>query len=91
MTHDFAMLCTIALKVLSRGKDKNQVSKLEDLIKRCRKLNDERISIVHGWWFVGGTPGSLIHSSRHQLKLNRYFKDVEDVVKQIDFQLARCT
>jgi hypothetical protein len=36
MSHDFAMTCTIALKVLSRGKDKNQVSKLEDLIKRCR-------------------------------------------------------
>jgi hypothetical protein len=48
------------------------------------QLNDVRIRIVHGWWFVGGPAGGLIDSSRQQLKLSRHFKNAEDLVKLID-------
>jgi hypothetical protein len=56
------------------------------LVSPCgRKVGREHgDKLRHGWWFVGGTPGSLIHSSRQQLKLNRYFDDVEDLAKLID-------
>jgi hypothetical protein len=90
MSHDFAMLCTIALKVLSRGKNENQIVKLKGIIKRCRKLNDARVRIVHGLWFVGRKGGSLVHSSRRQLETISLFDDAEDLLKLIDEAGSLC-
>src|SRR5580704_15021399 len=52
VTHDFAMLCTIAQNVLSRNADKTHKAKLETVIRRSRDLNNHRVRIVHGYWRV---------------------------------------
>jgi hypothetical protein len=47
LSQDFAMLCTMAQDVLSRGMNaEERKSDLKALISRCRKLNDDRVRIV---------------------------------------------
>jgi hypothetical protein len=84
LTHDFAMLCTIAQKILTRGKDKEQVAKIKSVIVRCRALNDARVRIAHGYWRVGHPMAKLIHSSRQKLEPVAHFRDVDEIVALVD-------
>jgi hypothetical protein len=59
LSHDFAMLCTIAQHVLSRGEDERRIAKLEKIIGKFRELNNHRVRIVHGWWRGGRDPPPL--------------------------------
>jgi hypothetical protein len=69
MTHDFALLCTIAQELLGQSWDsEEQSARLVRIIKECRKLNDVRVRVAHGLWvpFRGG--GTVHHVSRASLK-----------------------
>src|SRR5262249_40187142 len=61
LSHDFAMLCTMAQNVLCRKADNHRKAQFKALISRCRTLNDHRVRIVHGWWHIGRRSGSLLH------------------------------
>jgi hypothetical protein len=66
MVHDFAMLCSIAKKVLVApddigGKDMNAI------ISACRKLNDVRVRVAHGLWVPFMEGGTVHHTSRQSL------------------------
>jgi hypothetical protein len=61
MTHDFALLLTIAMKVF-------EGSEHEAILKSCRQLNDERVRIVHGLWVPHKQGGTLYHVPRSSLK-----------------------
>lgn len=39
ISHDFAMLCTIAQSVMVRGRDEDQSTRLRTIIAKCRELN----------------------------------------------------
>jgi hypothetical protein len=45
--------------------------KLSSFLKTCRKLNDERVRIVHGLWLAHAGP-TLIHVSRQTLRCKNY-------------------
>jgi hypothetical protein len=83
MTHDFAMLCSIAQKVLSRGNDADLAKRVNSFITKCRKLNDERVRIVHGWWDFG-RKGGVLHLSRQKLELNRHYKTADEIAALAD-------
>src|SRR6266436_9247834 len=65
MTHDFALLCTVAETVLVRPEmNDNRADRLKTLISKCRSLNDDRVRIVHGLWFVAAEEGRLFRASK---------------------------
>jgi hypothetical protein len=73
MSHDFAMLCTIGQKVLSREFDKDNNAKLDTMIRRCRELNNHRVRIVHGLWKIDSKSGALEHVSRQKLVVTKHY------------------
>lgn len=84
LNHDFGMTCTIAESVISRRLEKNKTVVLKDLIKRCRRLNDDRVRIVHGLWNLRPNEGSLIHLSRQKLEYAKHYSDADDIQKLVD-------
>jgi hypothetical protein len=85
MTHDFALLCTIAETVLPRsGMAEHRANRLKELIKKCRTLNNERVRIVHGLWFVGGEEGKLFQAPRGKIATNVYYKKADEVADLAD-------
>jgi hypothetical protein len=63
LSHDFAMLCTIARTVLVNHED-SEGKILQDIINRCRRMNDVRVRVVHGLWVPFKDGGTLVHTSR---------------------------
>ena len=87
ISHDFAMLCTIAQKVLPHGLAEGADKPLKPLINKFRKLNEERVRIVHGWWLVQGSRPFLSHVSRSQLEPSAYYEnpsEIEALADQVD-------
>jgi hypothetical protein len=69
MTHDFAVLCTIAESVLVHPAiAEDRAIRLKELIKKCRYLNDHRVRIVHGLWFVGPKEGRLFRAPKGKIE-----------------------
>lgn len=69
MTHDFALLCNVALEVLSEGSSAEDKQKLRDIINECRKLNEIRVKVAHGLWVPFMAGGTVHHVSRSSLRL----------------------
>jgi hypothetical protein len=69
MTHDFALLCTIAQELLGHSwESEEQSARLVAIIKECRKLNDVRVRVAHGLWVPYRAGGTVHHVSRSSLK-----------------------
>ena len=69
ITHDFALLCTVVLKVFEKSvDDKAHYRQLTKLISKCRQLNDLRVKVVHGGWRAEEEGGSVSHVSRRNLQ-----------------------
>jgi hypothetical protein len=85
MTHDFALLCTIAQTVLIPSATNDQATKLKALISKCRSMNDDRIRIAHGFWLIGTKgSGQLHHVSRQKLEPTFHFSDPEGLAAKAD-------
>jgi len=68
MTHDFAILCTVAIDVISKSMDGNDSKTFKKIIQECRKLNDVRVKVAHGLWVPFESGGTVHHVSRSTLK-----------------------
>ena len=79
-----ALLCTIAEDVLVRSAASEVSSKLKELISKCKGLNEDRVRIVHGLWYVGGQEGRLIRSSRGQAKAKVHYGQADEVAGLAD-------
>lgn len=98
MTHDFAMLCTIAFDVLGKScKDDEEKAELRAIISDCRKVNEVRVKVVHGLWVPFMDGGRLWHVPRGSLKpslnvqqgkeLDHYSQITNQLLKRLqDFQ-----
>jgi hypothetical protein len=66
VSHDFAMLASIASKVLVTGDAATQ-KEWSAALSDCRRLNEVRVRVAHGLWtpFKGG--GTVSHLSRQNL------------------------
>jgi hypothetical protein len=85
MVHDFAALCTIAESVLLRpGMVEDRAIRLQELIKKCRSLNDDRVRIVHGLWFVGGKEGRLFRAPKGKIETKVYYEKADEVADLAD-------
>jgi hypothetical protein len=86
MSHDFAMLCTMAQKILTTKMNKSEARELKDHISKCRELNDHRVRIVHGMWRprTGRLKGVLIHTSRQKLEPMEYYKRADEIARLAD-------
>jgi hypothetical protein len=85
MTHDFAILCTVAADILSQSfKEEDQRRRLKDIIKECRKLNAERVIVAHGLWVPFRHGGTVHHVSRSSLKTNMSVDQAKHLEKQAD-------
>jgi hypothetical protein len=84
VTHDFAMLCTIAENVLSRDMDEAKTAQFVAVIRKCRELNDHRVRVVHGLWTIGRRKGSLVHRSRQKLESRSYWQNAGELAAQAD-------
>ena len=84
MTHDFALLCTIAESVLGPRVAEQKAADFKKLIAKCRSLNTDRVRIAHGLWFVGGGRGALHHVSRQKLKEDTHFEEANDIANKAD-------
>jgi len=83
MSHDFAMLCTIAENVLPREMDEGRKAQLKALISKCRELNNHRIRVAHGLWVIGA--GKLLHVSRQKLETSTHYqRNAGEVAAQAD-------
>jgi hypothetical protein len=61
-----------------------RADKLKKLIKECKQLNDDRVRVVHGLWYVGGDRVALYHVSRQKLKHSTYFQQADDLASKAD-------
>jgi hypothetical protein len=84
MTHDFALLCTIAEDVLVRWASNEVSSKLKKLISKCKRLNEDRVRVVHGLWYVGREKGRLIRASKGQADAKVHYEQAGDVAGLAD-------
>ena len=67
IVYDFAMLCTIARKVLVADVDSDGKI-LDKIISDCRRMNDVRVRVTHGLWMPFMQGGTVTHISRRSLK-----------------------
>lgn len=83
MTHDFAITCSVADRIVGRrlGDKSRQWS---EFIKQCRQLNDHRVRIVHGYWLLGGETRALYHLSRSSLELQEHYGQHEQLAALVD-------
>ena len=84
MSHDFALLCTIAQNVMCRGEDGERAAEISQLIAKCRELNNHRLRIVHGQWAIGRRTGRVVHVSRQKLELSEHYHSSNEVARLAD-------
>src|SRR4029077_10280359 len=79
--YDFAVFCTVTQSVLlSKYPDKRP--EIEQVFKKCRKLNDERVRIAHGMWSHAIKTGLIArYASRTKLKGEYFYEDPEALPK----------
>ena len=77
--YDFAILCTVTERVLSKGAATDVGKRVSGYFNRCRTLNQEaRIVVAHGSWTLDGAR----HVSRNKLKADIHFEKPDDLRKQ---------
>jgi hypothetical protein len=84
MTHDFALLCTVAFEVLSPSMSEDGQGRLRDTISECRKLNDVRVRVAHGLWVPFMEGGTVHHVARTSLKSNRVVEQASELEQKAD-------
>lgn len=84
MTHDISLLCDVARTVLTKKMDAEQKVDFEPLISRIKSLNDERVRIAHGLWFVNDKEGKLLRASRGKQEAKVYFKKADELASLAD-------
>jgi hypothetical protein len=83
MRHDFALLCTTAFEVLSFSlKEKEHEERLKNIINACRKINDERVRVVHGVWNPARFGGAVYHVPRANLRSRRIYNQAKHLEAQ---------
>src|SRR5262249_46900452 len=61
-----------------------RAKRLKALLNGCRKLNVDRVRVVHGLWAVGHGSGTLFHVSRQELTNSTHFRQADDLAKKAD-------
>src|SRR5215469_15410225 len=71
--YDFAMLCTVTVKVLQHEFPQKKVE-IERVFKQCRALNDHRVRIAHSFWTHDADGLTARYLSRQSLELKTHYQ-----------------
>lgn len=75
--YDFASLCRVMGGALKERTENDKLKEEVDrIVRRCLKINENRVRIVHGSWFLHL---GAFHTSRQNLQSKLHFQDIEDV------------
>jgi hypothetical protein len=95
MSHDFALLCTVASEVLFQNFGEKDKERLKGIISRARALNNERVRVAHGLWVPFKEGGTVLHVSRSSLKPTwdvgqaQHLEDKADEVLKLRMEFER--
>lgn len=73
MSFDFSMICTIAESVLLPKLPRRPADQFKKIISTCRELNNDRVRVVHGLWYINKDTGTLHAVSRQKLTASQHF------------------
>jgi hypothetical protein len=77
--YDFVSLCNIARDVFSRELGGDETAVLNDVVKRCLTLNQDRVRIMHGLWVLEGENRGVHHVSRQTQKPSLKFQSGDEL------------
>ena len=82
--YDFAALCRVTRSVATSipGCTDADKAELEAIFKNCLKVNDDRLHVAHGTWFISKEEGmGARHVSRSSLEPKVYYSRIGDIDK----------
>jgi hypothetical protein len=82
--YDFSALCRVTRSIYRTvpGCTDEEREELEAVFKECLQINDERVRIVHGTWFISDERLGAEHVSRSSLEPKVYYSRIEDIDKR---------
>jgi hypothetical protein len=87
--YDFATLCRVANGYIAQMDDlfsTNHLKDIDKLFKSCLRINDERVRIAHGSWFLGS---GARHVSRQTFKAEFHY-DTPNKIREKTVEVKRC-
>jgi len=78
--YDFAMLCTVTSVVLAHKFPEGKKD-IENVLNKCRDLNNDRVRIAHGMWTQGKDGLMASHVSRQKLQLKHFYENQVELSK----------
>jgi hypothetical protein len=81
--YDFATLCRVTRNIALAipGCTEEDKAELEDIFKGCLKVNDDRVHVAHGTWFISEEGLGTRHVSRSSLDPKVYYSRIGDIDK----------
>ena len=82
--YDFAALCRVTRNVakLIPGCTDADKAELDAIFSGCLKVNDDRVRVAHGTWFISNEEGmGSRHVSRSSLEPKVYYSRITDIDK----------
>ncbi len=82
--YDFATLCRVTRNVALTipGCTEADKGELDAIFKGCLKVNDDRVHVAHGTWFISNEEGmGTRHVSRSSLEPKVYYSRIADIDK----------
>jgi hypothetical protein len=81
--YDFAALCRVTrgIALTIPGCTEKDKAELEDIFKSCLKVNNDRVHVAHGTWFISEEGLGTRHVSRTSLEPKVYYSRISDIDK----------
>lgn len=80
--YDFATLCRVTrnISMAIPGCTEADKAELDAIFSGCLKVNDDRVHIAHGTWFISNEEGmGTRHVSRQSLEPKVYYSRIDDI------------
>jgi hypothetical protein len=79
--YDFASLCRVTQNVMRTvpGCTDEERSELDDIFKGCLKVNEDRVHVAHGTWFISEEGLGTRHVSRTSLEPKVYYSRIGEI------------
>jgi hypothetical protein len=78
---DFVKLCNAVVGLSAMENNGKPDPALEKLINECKRINEVRVSVVHGSWFSSLGEDRVVHVSRNNMKRYSIFEQAGDLDK----------
>ncbi len=85
-TYDFAALCNVTKAYFTRfcGCSDEEGQQIEGLLNACLTINQKRVRIAHGTWFIDEEESGATHVSRNSLEPRVYYSRPDEIDADTD-------